>query len=42
MLQLKSLGVEDLLRFPFVTKPPTQGIKAALRHLCILGAFDFN
>lgn len=26
MLQLKSVGVEDLLRFPYVTKPPMKSL----------------
>lgn len=42
LLQLKAIGVEDLLRFPYVTKPPVMALKMALRHLCIIGAFDFN
>ena len=42
LLQLKAMGVEDLLRFPYVSKPPSQAIKAAIRQLCILGAFDID
>jgi HrpA-like RNA helicase len=42
LLQLKALGVEDLLRFPYVTRPPLVAIKASIRHLCILGAFDIK
>lgn len=42
LLQLKAIGVEDLLRFPYVTRPPTAAIKQAIRHLCVIGAFDFK
>lgn len=27
LLQLKAIGVEDLLRFPYVTKPPVMALK---------------
>lgn len=40
MLQLKSIGAEDLLKFPFVTMPPVSAMRSALRHLTILGALD--
>ena len=39
MLQLKSMGVEDLLRFPYVTQPPMSSIQASMKKLTILGAF---
>jgi ATP-dependent RNA helicase DHR2 len=40
LLQLKAIGVEDLLRFPYVTRPPLPALKQALRQLCLLGAFQ--
>lgn len=42
LLQLKAIGVEDLLQFPYVTRPPIPAIKQAIRHLCIVGAFDIS
>jgi len=42
LLQLKSIGAKDLFKFPFVTRPPLPAIKAALRHLTILGALEVN
>jgi len=42
LLQLKAIGVEDLLRFPYVTKPPIPALKQALRHLCLLGALNLS
>jgi HrpA-like RNA helicase len=35
---LKALGVDDVLRFPYVTRPPIDSLKAALRTLCLIGA----
>ena len=42
VLQLKSLGAKDLLKFPFVTMPPLAALRASLRHLTILGALEVN
>jgi len=42
LLQLKAVGVEDLLRFPYVTRPPLPALRQALRHLCIVGALDIK
>jgi ATP-dependent RNA helicase DHX37/DHR1 len=42
LLQLKSIGVEDLLRFPYVTKPPVSSIHASIKKLTILGALKLN
>ena len=36
------MGVEDLLRFPYVTRPPLLALRQALRHLCIVGALDIR
>ena len=40
VLQLKAIGTQDIFKFPFVTMPNMAAIKAALRHLTILGALD--
>ena len=40
VLQLKAIGTQDIFRFPFVTMPDMAPLKAALRHLTILGALD--
>lgn len=40
ILQLKAIGTQNIFKFPFVTMPETGPIKAALRHLTILGALD--
>lgn len=42
MLQLKSIGVEDLLRFPYVTKPPLPSLQASIKKLTILGALHLE
>jgi ATP-dependent RNA helicase DHX37/DHR1 len=42
ILQLKAIGVEDIFKFPYVTRPPLPSIRQALRHLAILGAVDFK
>lgn len=42
MLQLKSIGVEDLVRFPYVTKPSAASIQASIKQLTILGAFKIS
>lgn len=33
MLQLKSLGIDDLMKFEWVTNPPAESILRALEHL---------
>ena len=38
VLQLKALGVDDLLHFPFVSPPPTPLLLSALDHLYTVGA----
>ena len=38
VLQLKALGVDDLLHFPFVSPPPTPLLLSALDHLYTAGA----
>ena len=40
ILQLKSLGVNDLVKFPFITSPNLEQVKSTLRELCILGALE--
>ena len=40
ILQLKAIGTQDVFKFPFVTMPAMAPMKAALRHLTILGALD--
>jgi HrpA-like RNA helicase len=42
MLQLKSIGVEDLIRFPYVTIPPIESIQNSIKQLTILGAFKIS
>jgi ATP-dependent RNA helicase DHX37/DHR1 len=42
ILQLKAIGAKDILKFPFVTMPPRSALRAALRHLTILGALDID
>ena len=42
VLQLKSIGTQDIFKFPFVTMPPVLPIKMALRHLTILGALEIR
>jgi HrpA-like RNA helicase len=42
LLQLKAIGVEDLLRFPYVSRPPLAALRQALRGLCVVGAFDVS
>ena len=42
ILQLKAIGTQDIFKFPFVTMPESTAIKAALRHLTILGALDIT
>lgn len=40
LLLLKSLGVEDLLKFPFIDPPPTQILMTSLFELWSIGALD--
>lgn len=40
ILQLKFLGVDDILHFDFVTPPPVETMAAALESLYALGALD--
>lgn len=42
VLLLKSLGVDDVLRFPFLDAPPTESLVGALTHLYVLGALDHD
>lgn len=42
LLQLKSIGVEDLLKFPYVTKPPLKSMHASIKKLTILGALKLT
>jgi hypothetical protein len=40
VLQLKQLGVEDVLAFPFMDAPPKAALLRALEQLLTLGALD--
>lgn len=40
LLQLKSMGIQDLLTFPWMDAPPLQAVVAALHQLFALGALD--
>ena len=40
VLQLKALGIDDVLRFDFISPPPPQGLARALEQLYALGAID--
>lgn len=40
MLQMKSLGLDDLQKFPFPTPPSPAQLQAAHRKLALLGALD--
>ena len=40
ILQLKALGIDNVLRFPFVSPPPAQSMARALEYLFALGALD--
>lgn len=40
VLQLKEMGVEDPMRFEFVTPPDPHSLKSACQHLYALGALD--
>jgi ATP-dependent RNA helicase DHX37/DHR1 len=36
LLQLKALGIDNILQFPFVTMPPVASIKSSLKQLALL------
>jgi HrpA-like RNA helicase len=36
------MGVEDVIRFPYVSMPSLQSIKMSIRHLFILGALEMK
>lgn len=40
VLQLKALGVDNVLRFPFLSPPPAEAMKRALELLYALQAID--
>lgn len=40
VLQLKAMGINDLVHFDFMDPPPPQTLIAALEHLYVLGALD--
>jgi len=40
VLQLKAIGIDDILSFDFMDKPPLTSLKKALEVLIILGALD--
>jgi len=40
LLQLKALGIDNVLRFPFLSPPPAQSMSNALQTLFALGALD--
>ena len=40
ILLLKGFGVEDVLRFPFVTKPETEVMRRGIRGLVLLGGLE--
>ena len=40
LLQLKALGIDNVLRFPFLSPPPAQAMVRALELLHALGAID--
>ena len=42
LLQLKALGVTDVVRFPYVTAPPPAELRSALRELCVLNALELS
>jgi ATP-dependent RNA helicase DHX37/DHR1 len=42
LLQLKSIGVEDLIRFPYVTIPPSESLLSAIKQLTLIGALTIN
>lgn len=40
ILQLKNLGISDVMKFPYVTRPSNMGLMNALKGLYILGAVE--
>lgn len=40
ILQLKSLGIDDLMKFEWVTSPPTESVLRALEGLMVSGMLD--
>ncbi|EFA81717.1 DEAD/DEAH box helicase [Heterostelium album PN500] len=40
VLQMKSMGIHNITRFPFPTPPEESALKLAMRSLCYLGALD--
>lgn len=42
ILQLKSLGVDDLMKFEWVTAPPAESVLRALEGLVAAGMIDDN
>lgn len=42
VLQLKALGIRNLLKFQFPNPPPAKNLKSALEILFALGAIDIN
>jgi ATP-dependent RNA helicase DDX35 len=40
ILQLKSLGIDDVLHFSFITPPPPEALMRSLELLYALGAID--
>lgn len=40
ILQLKALGIDNLMRFDFLSPPPSELVANALETLCALGALD--
>ncbi|XP_044270837.1 probable ATP-dependent RNA helicase DHX35 isoform X1 [Tribolium madens] len=42
VLQLKALGISNILKFKFPSPPPVQNLKSALEILYALGAIDIN
>lgn len=42
VLQLKALGIDNVVRFPFPSPPPARHLAAAYQLLHALGAIDDN
>ena len=42
ILQMISIGVQDLFKFDFLDPPPQDAIKGALRQLILLGAIEYS
>lgn len=42
MLQLKSLGIDDLMKFDWVTSPPVESVLRALEGLVASGMLDLD